>query len=165
MRARQLQQMLKFNADALTEMYGDYRNLRLTRKTLNEYGDDFMGMLNFLTEESARELAKQSADGRYAEVTEYTVKIKRLRKRIASMETIQVALKHELRGVASLEAFVAQDDEEWSQRAAMAREEGYVLAHWSGTGQEFLERFGDVVTDGVYDPATGKTTWFAREVK
>lgn len=105
MKASQIQQQLKLNADVLTGLHEEYTKLRKARKEFNAFADEY-------EEKGEDALAKDYSE----QAAIFTPYIKKFKRKIASLEKIQVTLKHELRCSQCLEIWAEEDEAFWAER-------------------------------------------------
>jgi chromosome segregation ATPase len=116
MRAALIQRQLKLNADVLSGLHEEYNKLRAERKKYNEAADKLAAEARSFLEEGEKEaykIVQQESDNNREQAAIFTPYIKRFKKKIAGLEEVQKALKHELKCVACLEVWERQDSFEW----------------------------------------------------
>jgi DNA mismatch repair ATPase MutS len=114
--SRLLQRQIKLNAGVLSGLHEEYNKLRAERKKYNEIADEFAKSALWYSDredgEKERE-ALEEAKAHREQAAIFTPYIKRFKKKIAGLEEVQKALKHELKCQACLEAWERQDSFEW----------------------------------------------------
>lgn len=128
MKAQHIQRQLKVNALLLTELQKVYLGMRHQRKSYNAAADTFstqaLAYDDALDFDRSAE-AQQTAEDYRDTAVGFTPYIKKMRRKIASLEEVQKALKDELKCQQHLEAWCQEDDAFWLEQARIAQEEGY----------------------------------------
>jgi uncharacterized coiled-coil DUF342 family protein len=119
MRAALIQRQIKLNCDTLTGLYEEYSKLRTERKKFNEAADGFaQRALNSSDDEEVTSLCAGENACR-EQATVYTPYIVKFKKKIAALEEVQKALKHELKCAQCCEAFSPYSGAETFQQSGL----------------------------------------------
>lgn len=129
MKASLIQTQIGLNAQVLTGLYEEIANLRKSRKMYNERADECFKQMMIADDQldfdkSHQHTEEGEANRGQAEV--FTPYINKFYRRIKSIESVQVALKKELKFQQAMESWNAEEDAFWMEQARIAAEEGFV---------------------------------------
>lgn len=131
------QRQIKLNEQVLQGLYEEYSKLRKVRKEYNDEADKYQEMCYSFAQTLEHDKASEYSDKAQAnreQAAIFTPFIRKFKVKIAKLNEVQKALKHDVKCQMCLADWTAEDDAFWLAQAEVAQQEGFVQI---GTGQAF----------------------------